>query len=160
VTSPPADRLELVERLLSAIRAWIELGHAVRGLALVGSYARGMARPDSDIDVLLLVENPAAFPAGGWLDEIDWPRIGASPADSRLIQYGVVWSNHVRLDNSLEVELSFAPLSWAAARPLDLGTRQVISDGCRILYDPDGLLGAACAIIANGSKKTPQGDSE
>jgi hypothetical protein len=122
-------------------------------LALVGSYARDAARQNSDVDVLILVEDLKLFLVQGWFDEIDWPSLGALPVDTRFVQYGVIWSNHVRLDNGLEVEFSFAALSWAAARPLDLGARQVISDGCRILYDPEGLLGAACAEISNGSEQ-------
>ena len=34
-------------------------GERFRALYLYGSYARGMARPDSDVDVLLTLEGPA-----------------------------------------------------------------------------------------------------
>jgi uncharacterized protein len=152
MTSLPHDRPQFVEQLLSEILTWIEREHAARGVALVGSYARGAAHQDSDVDVIVLVDDPESFLNERWLDEIDWRRVGASPVDTRFVQYGVLWSSHVQLDDGLEVEFGFAPLSWADARPLDPGTRQVISDGCRILYDPDGSLGAACAEISNGSR--------
>jgi uncharacterized protein len=148
--SPPDNRSQFVERALSEILSWVEREQAARGLALVGSYARGAARPDSDVDVLILVEDAASFVSQRWLDEIDWRSLEASPVATRVAQYGVVWSRHVQLDNGLEIELGFAPISWAGDRPIDSGTRQVISGGCRILYDPDGLLGAACAEISNG----------
>ena len=62
----PEDRIQFVERLLAAILAWVE--HAsVRGLALVGSYARDAAREDSDVDLVMLVESPDSFVRGGWL---------------------------------------------------------------------------------------------
>jgi nucleotidyltransferase-like protein len=151
MTSPPDNRSQFVERALSEILAWVEREEAVRGLALVGSYARGAAHQDSDVDVLILVEDPESFVSQRWLDEIDWRRLGASPSAPHVAQYGIVWSSHVQLDNGVEVEFGFAPLSWAGARPLESGTRQVISDGCRILYDPDSLLGAACAEMSKGS---------
>jgi uncharacterized protein len=151
MTSPPDDRPQLIERTLSEILIWIEREEAARGLALVGSYARGTAHPDSDVDVLILIDAPESFVRQRWLDEINWRRVGASPVARYVVHYGVVWSSHVQLDKGLEVEFSFAPLSWAAARPLDSGTRQAISGGCHILYDPDGLFGAACAEISSGS---------
>jgi hypothetical protein len=58
-----------------------------------------------------LVESPESFLTASWLDEIDWSRLGAGPVASRFVQYGVVWSNHVRLDSGLDVEFGFAPLS-------------------------------------------------
>jgi uncharacterized protein len=153
MTPPPDERLEFVELMLSELRTWAERERPARGAALVGSYASGAAHRDSDVDVVILVDDPEAFVRERWLGGIDWRRLGASPVAAHLAQYGDVWSNHVRLDNSLEVEFGFAPLSWAGGRPLDSGARQVISDGCRILYDPDGLLGAACAKISNGSRQ-------
>jgi hypothetical protein len=152
MTPLPDNRSQFVERVLCEILTWVEREHAVRGLALAGSYARGAACKDSDIDVVVLVEDPESFLNERWLDEIDWRRVGASPVETRFVRYGLVWSNHVQLEDGLEVEFGFAPLSWAA-RPLDIGTRQVISGGCRILYDPDGLLGGACAEISNGSRQ-------
>ena len=153
MTSQPDNRSQFVERMLSELLTWVERERAARGLALVGSYARGAARQDSDVDLVVLVENPAPFLEGSWLDETDWRRVGASPVETRFVQYGVVWSNHVQLENGLEVEFGFVPLSWAGARPLDLGTRRVISEGCRILYDPDSLLGTACAEMSNASSR-------
>jgi uncharacterized protein len=151
MTSPPDERLEFVELMLSEIRTWAERERASRGVALVGSYASGAAHRDSDVDVVILVDDPESFVRETWLDEIDWRRLGRSPVAAQVAQYGDVWSNHVRLDNSLEVEFGFAPPAWAGGRPLDSGARQVISDGCRILYDPDDLLGAARAETSNGS---------
>ena len=151
MASPLDNRSQLVQRALSEILIWVEREQAARGLALVGSYARGAAHPDSDIDVLILVRDPESFVSQTWLDEINWRRLRASPVAIHVAQYGVVWSSHVQLDNGFEVEFAFASLSWASDRPLDAGTRQAISDGCRVLYDPDGLLGGACAEISNGS---------
>lgn len=55
----PIDKIPAVVRLCLedlAQRLQRELGDQVREVRLFGSYARGEARPDSDIDVLVLVE--------------------------------------------------------------------------------------------------------
>jgi hypothetical protein len=107
---------------------------------LVGSHARGAPRPDSDIDLVLLAKDPDRFRLDEtWVDQIDWPSIGAHLQTWVDEGYGTAWSRRVWLDCG-EVELTFAGLSWADVNPADAGTRQVIAAGCRILHDPDGLL--------------------
>jgi hypothetical protein len=143
------DRGQFAERLLTTIRAWVKSEPKLRGLALVGSYARGEAGKDSDIDLIVLVDDPQNYCAANWTSAITWEQLGARPSDWSVVQYGVTWSKHVRLDNGVEVEFGFAPLSWTATAPLDAGTRQVLSGGCRILYDPDTLFETVCAHLSN-----------
>lgn len=49
--------------LLSRLKALLTdaFGDRLRGVVLYGSEARGEAQPDSDIDVLVLLEGPTAF---------------------------------------------------------------------------------------------------
>jgi uncharacterized protein len=140
------DPLHAVELTIQAVLRWAIGRNDIRGVALVGSHARGSARRDSDIDLVILAEMPEVFRADpSWLESIDW---GAPPTRVRLCEdedYGVVWSRRIWLEPDLELEIGFAPLAWASVSPLDPGTRQVIADGCRILHDPDGMLGRLCA---------------
>jgi hypothetical protein len=46
------------------------------------------------------------------------------------------------------VELGFAPSSWATV-PLDPGTRRVLADGHRVIYDTGLLAAADLSIIRN-----------
>lgn len=71
--------------------------------------------------------------------------------------YGVIWSCHVYLKDKTEVEFSFGAPSWASTQPTDEGTFKVITDGCRVLYDPIepiwGLYpGAASRLIISLTK--------
>ena len=131
------DRAGEVRELTERIAAWARGRADVRAAAMVGSWARGEARPDSDVDVVLLTTSPALYA------EPPWP-------DCELVQtreWGVLTERRLRFSSGLELELGVAPLSWAAADPVDPGTRKVVSDGMRILHDPDRLLAklaAAC----------------
>jgi uncharacterized protein len=138
----------LIFELLETVTDWVEAKEEIRGLALVGSYARDAVRPDSDIDLLLLTENPQDFRDAAWLATIDWSRVGIRPTKWADEEYGVVWSRRIWFQPKEEIEFAFAPLSWADPSPVDKGTRRVVSDGFRVLYDPDGLLWRLTLAVA------------
>jgi hypothetical protein len=50
------------------------------------------------------------------------------------------------LRSGLQVELGLVPPHWAAL-PLDPGTAKVLRDGCKILYDREGILREALATL-------------
>ena len=57
-----------VEAIIGAVTAWALKREDVRALALAGSWARGAAREDSDLDLLLLSERaPDYRRRGDWL---------------------------------------------------------------------------------------------
>jgi hypothetical protein len=73
--------------------------------------------------------------------------------------YGVLWSRRLWLERvRFEVEIGFVRPSWAELNPLDPGTRRVVADGCRILYDPDRLLGA-CVPQWSGGRNAAQSEA-
>jgi uncharacterized protein len=125
--------------ILRIITEWAKAQENVHGLALVGSHARNAARPDSDIDLVVLAQNPSGFRDTAWLTTIEWSRAGVHPVKWSDEEYGVVWSRRTWLKPEGEVEFGFAPLSWADVSPVDKGTQRVVSDGCQVLYDPGGL---------------------
>ena len=136
-------------QLLTVATRWAESRADVLGLALVGSHARGTAHDGSDVDLLLLVSDPATFSAGGaWLREIQWSSLGLNVVAWRDVAYGAVWSRHIALSYGSEVELSFGAPSWANTAPVDPGTRRVINDGWRVLLDHHGLLSSVAKHAA------------
>ena len=139
------------ERIIETILEWARGQPTIRALAVVGSHARGTARADSDIDLVLLTINPDFFRDDTtWLkDSIHWSACGACPCKWQDEDYGLLWSRRVWLDqNQGEIEIGFALPSWADVNPLEPGTQHVIADGCRILHDPDGLLARLCVAVA------------
>jgi hypothetical protein len=116
----------------------------VHGLALVGSFARGAARPDSDVDLILLTDDPAAYVFdAGWATDLGAAKI------VRTRSWGPLTERRLLLPSGLEVEVGVVLPLWASTDPVDAGTRRVVTDGMRILYDPDhrfAALAAACQV--------------
>ena len=118
--------------LLRELRKWAESDEAVAAVALVGSHARGDARPGSDVDLVVLSSSPAQL-----LEDRGWmTRFGVVRA-AEDEDWGRVTSLRVWYANDLEVEFSLATPDWATSP--DDGTRRVASDGLRVLWDPNGL---------------------
>jgi hypothetical protein len=133
------ERDERLEKLLAPIVAWARSRSDIVGLALVGSHARGAARLDSDIDLAVLACDPKKFRQDkSWLEEIAWS--DNQVAGWRDADYGSVWSRHVAMKPSCEIEFTFCDSAWTATNPIEPGTLEVISGGCRILVDKAKLL--------------------
>ena len=149
-----AIRAAKAEAFLAEAARWAGRRGDVAALALVGSWARRAARLDSDIDLVLLTERPQFFRENqDWLDEIDWDSLGLFVAGWHDAEYGDIWSRHVRLGNRRSrdllapappaipvIEFGFGRPDWASVEPLESGAARVVREGCRILFDPQGLL--------------------
>jgi predicted nucleotidyltransferase len=131
-----SERRGEVEWLLGRAAGWAATRDDIVAVALVGSWARGAAGPDSDIDVVVLTDDPAAY-----LERDDWVEELAPGA--RLVRTGdwiAIVERRLRLASGLEVEVGIGRPSWAGISPVDPGTQRVVRDGMRPLYDPRGVL--------------------
>jgi predicted nucleotidyltransferase len=139
-----------VEQLLTFAQGFVEAQPTLRALALCGSWARGNPRPDSDLDLLIVAENPQRWRRRQqWLRDLTFETAGFHYARHRTATYGVVWSAHVELEPAAELELTFASPTWASTDPIDPGTHFIISDAFRVLVDKDGLLGRLLEVISH-----------
>ena len=134
------DAYELIEKVAD----WSQRDHRVIAAAVCGSHARGEARPDSDVDLCILTDNPRSL-----LDDHSWIQVFG--ADARIVgpveDYNLVQSIRV-FYGSTEAEFGVTDQDWARP-PIDKETAGIINDGLRIIYDPDGLLAAAVVAAAN-----------
>lgn len=123
-----------IRDFLDAFVSWASDQSDVQGIALVGSYARGAAREDSDIDVVILTDLPKKY-----LDDIKWTERFGSVEKHQTEDYGKLISIRVWYQNGVEVEYGITTPDWAAT-PLDAGTREVILDGMMVLFERGILL--------------------
>lgn len=124
----------VVSKLLEAVVGWAEAETSIVGVALVGSHARGAARPDSDVDLMVLARDLAPY-----LENVAWLERFGNVASYETENWGPVTSLRVFYKAGLEVEFSLTTPAWADI-PVDAGTRRVVRDGVRILYDPEDVL--------------------
>jgi len=122
-----------VEKFLASATAWAARQPAVKALALVGSHARGTARPDSDVDLLILGEDAAEL-----VHHVEWTSRFGEVTRSTVEDWGRVKSIRVWYADGLEVEFGVTTPDWALEP--DEGTWGVVRDGLRVLLDHDGVL--------------------
>ncbi|GAA2503303.1 hypothetical protein GCM10023100_11040 [Actinocorallia cavernae] len=149
----PPERFAEVREFLDRLTRWAGTHEDVVGVLLVGSYARGATRPDSDVDVVLLTADPAPYLTDatepdaaqpdafesegtwtGWADELGLGRLVRTRA------WGPITERRYTLVPGLEVEFGIGGPGWARTDPVDPGTRRVVAEGARTLYDPRRVL--------------------
>lgn len=123
-----------VDAFLDVLVSWAQSQRDVTAVGLAGSHARGTAEPDSDVDLILVVDDVEAR-----LKDRDWLASFGSPVDAAREDWGLVQALRVRYADGLEVEFGFTTAVWIAL-PLDDGTAEVLRRGFRILHDPSGTL--------------------
>lgn len=132
-----SGRKREVERLVDAIASWAGTRADVRAVALVGSWARGAARMDSDVDVVVLTVDAANYVnVEKWAHDLGAVRV------VRTHKWGVLTERRLAMSSGLEVDVGVVSPSWASTAPLDEGTSQVVASGLLPLHDPEGLLRA------------------
>ncbi|MDQ2850195.1 MAG: nucleotidyltransferase domain-containing protein [Actinomycetota bacterium] len=135
--------------VLAALASWAPTREDIESIILVGSYARGAERVDSDIDVVLLVSDVTPLLAeDAWLDALV-----PGAAEIRREAWGPVTERRMLLPSGLIVEFGITTKPWAAV-PLDAGTARVLGDGSRVIYDPRDVAATAIAAISVVGRST------
>ncbi len=117
-------------------------------MALVGSWARGTAPPDSDVDLVLVVSDPAIY-----LTDDTWlANFGAVRRIERE-DWGLVQSRQVFYAGGPEVGFGLTARRWTAIDPVDEGTAQVVADGVRVLLNRDGDLERLIATVRQATDR-------
>ena len=113
---------------------WSRRRKDIRAVALVGSYAREAATEASDVDLVIITEKPEVYIAN-----TEWIRVFGKAIAQQVEDYGKLISLRVWYESGLEIEYGFTTRDWAKT-PLDKGTKRVIDDGLRVLFEKEALL--------------------
>ncbi len=131
------DRETEIVRVIEAVTVWTRTRPDIRGVAVVGSWACGNATMSSDVDIIMLTDDPTTYVVStGW-----WAFLGRAELIATT-EWGPLTERRIALLSGLEIEFGIAPVSWANIDPLDAGTMRVVRDGLQIIRDPDGRLRA------------------
>jgi len=126
--------VDSVNRYLNEFAGWADAQPDIQAVALVGSYARNAATKTSDIDLVIIANQPETY-----LQDVAWTRRFGQVRRQQVEDYGKVTSIRVWYTDGREVEYGITNESWAAL-PLDEGTHRVISDGMRVLFEREPIL--------------------
>ena len=117
---------------LESAAQWAREREDVAALVLVGSWARGQNRPDSDIDLVILTEKQMDY-----VHDHGFAARFGKVKSAENEDWGACQSVRVFYEDGPEVEFGFVKPSWLAL-PLDPGTAGVLRDGYRFLVDKMG----------------------
>lgn len=123
-----------IREFIDKFVTWASIQEDVQAVAMVGSYARATARDDSDIDLVILTEQPEKY-----LQDITWAEQFGEIEKHQTEDYRKLISLRVWYRDNYEVEYGITTPDWAA-QPLDPGTGQVIADGMLVLFERSPLL--------------------
>ena len=127
-------KTEKVNQFLKYISQWASIQSDIQAIALVGSHASGTATETSDVDLVIIIDDPSQY-----LHNLLWTERFGTVHKQQVEKYGLVTSIRVWYDDGLEVEYGITNDVWAA-EPLDKGTQKVIADGMRILFERGAIL--------------------
>jgi uncharacterized protein len=133
-----------IARLFEGFTAWVRTQPDIHAVALVGSYARNAATEQSDVDLLILsTEVEKYFQSSQWVSLF-------GEVDSYEVEsWGRVETLRAFYKSAIEVEYNFSTPGWSDL-PADEGTRRVVIDGMKILFDPQGILERLQETISAG----------
>lgn len=139
-----------VDAVVRAVHHLVLADERVVGAALCGSWAAGRPTMASDVDLIVVTHDRDELVADG-----GWAR-AALPAPAELVRRRR-WGPHLtelryRLGSGLEVEIGVVDAAWVSTDPVDPGTRQVVSDGVQVIYDPAHLLAGVVSGISSDDR--------
>jgi predicted nucleotidyltransferase len=125
----------VIDEFSRELRAWSTKQPEIQGVAIVGSWARGTARPDSDIDVIMITTKPEKL-----LEHQEW--LSQFGTAERIVRedWGLVQSLRVFYVDGKEVEFGITTSAWTSEEEIGQGTGRVINDGVHVVFDPHSTL--------------------
>lgn len=121
-----------MENFFDEIKKYATNSTFIDSIILVGSYASGKNKIDSDIDLVLVTASKEEMLKNDeFINEFGWV------LKKQIEYYGACTSIRVWYQDGKEVEFGLVSPSWLQL-PLDSGTAKVLSDGYRVLIDKKG----------------------
>ncbi len=129
---------------LAVLDQWAHANNDIRGVAIVGSYARQAQHAESDVDVTLLTGAVERY-----AEDTQWLKtLFPDATNLRVEHWGPVIALRFWLQD-LEIEFNLTPLHWSNV-PVDPGTANVVNGGLTIVKDTDGVLQRLVDAVADG----------
>ncbi|WP_100407669.1 nucleotidyltransferase domain-containing protein [Bacillus solitudinis] len=119
--------------LLENFKEWSEQQTHIKGVAVVGSFARGDFHSNSDVDLTIISSNKDLT-----LDIIKNEFNFDNIESSTLEEWGILTSLRIFYGNGLEVEYGVVTDQWVK-EPLDEGTKNVVKNGFKVVTEKEDI---------------------
>lgn len=119
----------MFKKFLSDLKEYAESASHIESVLIVGSYARGTNKENSDLDIVIITSNKSRMIANQ-----DFTQNFGKVYKQQTEHYGACTSIRVWYTDGKEVEFGIVEPSWISM-PLDSGTCKVLSDGYKIIID-------------------------
>lgn len=119
----------MFEEFISKLKEYAENSSHIESVLIVGSYARGTNKENSDIDIIIITSNKSEMVT----DQLFTQAFG-EVHKQQTEYYGACTSIRVWYGDGKEVEFGIVEPSWISI-PLDYGTFKVLSDGYKLIVD-------------------------
>lgn len=119
----------MFDDFLNDLKEYAENNSHIESIIVVGSYARGTNKENSDLDIVIITSKKAEMVANQEFTQ------NFGEIDKKQTEYyGACTSIRVWYEDGKEVEFGIVEPSWIS-EPLDVGTHKVLSDGYKIIVD-------------------------
>lgn len=119
----------MLEEFFNELKEYAENTSYIESILIVGSYARGTNKENSDLDIVIITSNKS-----GMIANQDFTQEFGEVYKQQTEYYGACTSIRVWYRDGKEVEFGIVEPSWISM-PLDTGTYRVLSDGYRLIVD-------------------------
>jgi len=126
----------MFEQFVQNLEAFAAAEASIEAVVIVGSWANGTAKPESDIDVIMVTSSTDRL-----LSEYTWVYKFGRSLSSDEEDYDLVHVLRAFYDGGMEVEFGITTEAWLADDQLK-ATGKILDTGCKVVYDPKNLIAA------------------
>ena len=119
----------MFEKFFNDLEEYAENTSHIESILIVGSYARGTNKENSDLDIVIITSNKSDM-----ITKQDFTQEFGEVYKQQTEYYGACTSVRAWYSDGKEVEFGIVELSWITT-PLDIGTYQVLSGGYKLIVD-------------------------
>lgn len=141
------ERKQEYRRVKHSVFSWSERHPDIKGIAVVGPWARREARMDSHLDLVVLTLDKRYYaPSDYWICQ-------ALPSPCVITgaqTWGFLTELEVRLPSGLVIDFGFVPPSVASINPFNPTMVRLVATGCIPLVDPEGMIERLIESVLTG----------
>lgn len=124
---------QAADSLIMQFKEWAIHQLDIKGIALVGSFARGDFHSESDVDLVIITPTKDSI-IQSIHDNFTFNKI----VRFEIEEWGILTSLRVYYSGGLEVEYGVVSGDWVR-EPLDKGTKNVVSNGFKVILEKEKI---------------------